>query len=75
MVFAGVDKTRETTTPSPSGERDREKSPPSPSTGADIAEPALAKMCRPNQELRIMAANSENVFIVHNEVNAWQIHF
>ena len=72
MEFAWVDKTRETTTPSPSGERDREKSP---STGADIAEPALAKMCRPNQELRIMAANSENVFIVHNEVNAWQIHF
>ena len=71
MEFTGLEKTHESLTPSPSRERDREQSSPSPAATADVASGpklALARMYRPNQELRIHAANSENVFIVHNEV-------
>ena len=72
--MSGTEKTSESLTPTK--ERDREEDSPSPATTTtEVAGSTLARRCRPNQELRIKAAESENVFIVLNEVNhARRIH-
>ena len=61
---AGAEKTIQSLTPSPSKTREG-ASPTSVSDAAAV--PVPARLYRHNQELRIPAANSENVFIVHNE--------
>ena len=75
--MSGAEKTSESLTLSPTKERDREEDSPSPATTTtEVAGSTLAKTCRPNQELCIKASDSENVFIVLNEVNhARRIHF
>ena len=75
--MSGAEKTSESLTLSPTKERNREEDSPSPATTTtDVAGSTLARTCRPNQELRIKAADSENVFIVLNEANhARRIYF
>ena len=70
VAMSGAEKTSESLTLSPTKERDREEDSPSPATTTtEVAGSTLARTCRPNQELRIKAADSQNVFIVLNEVN------